>query len=204
MKIATMILVGVPLSFAAPLLIATLLWAGGLWASMLFALPSLAVRWLWLFLPPAVLIVSLLYYLELRTNSRASKKGAATKPAKAPPIPVQKLAAEETATAPPRTQTSSAGIFEIFVIGSRFVVSAFRQWAAARRLHADRDRAAAIVRQLVSQTSGVDMSRLLIEGEKIADIRPELVYLAFYEWVGIGEKQGRVWLYSAARHVLQS
>jgi hypothetical protein len=170
---------------------------------MLFAIPSLAVRWLWLFLPPAVLIVSLLYYLELRTNRHASKEEATPKPAKGPPISKQDLAAQE-ATAPPGTQATSAGIFEVFVVGSRFVVSAFRQWAAARRLRADRDRAAAIVRQLVSQTSGVDMSRLLIEGEKIADIRPELAYLAFYQWVGIGEKQGRVWLYSVARHTLLS
>lgn len=207
LKVATMIALGVPLSFLGPFLLATILWILGLWASALFHLPSLSLRWWWLFLPLAIIMVALFYYLELRSDRRYSKEFAAREPAKrppgSPPAPDQARAVGTTGAPAAEPPSASAGFFGAFLAGSRMVVSACRQISGARRLRADRDRAALIVRQLIAQTSGVDTPRLLFEGEKPDDIQPELAYLMFHQWIDIGKKQNRVWLYSTAREVLR-
>jgi hypothetical protein len=59
------------------------------------------------------------------------------------------------------------------------------------------------VHLLNAQESGLEPSRLLREGEKVQDILPELAYLSFYQWIGIGNKWMKVWLYSAAREALK-
>lgn len=207
LKVATMIAVGVPLSFLGPFLLATILWILSLWASALFHLPSLSLRWWWLFLPLAIVMVALFYYLELRSDRRYSKGVTARGPAKAPPgrtpVPDRARAVGATGSAAAEPPSASAGFFEVFLVGSRMVVSACRQISGARLLQADRDRAALIVRQLIAQTSGVETPRLLFEGEKPDDIQPELAYLMFHQWIDIGEKRNRVWLYSTAREVLR-
>lgn len=208
LKVTTMIALGVPLSFLGPLLLATIFWVAGHFGSALFHLPSLSLQWWWLFLPLAIVMITLFYYLELRTSRRRSKDVAGRGPAKAPPggPPVRKKAraAAATGAAAAEPRSSSAGLFEVFLVGSRMAVNACRQIKASRRLRGDPDRAALIVRQLIAQTGGVDTSRLLFEGEKLEDIQSELAYLSFHQWVGIGEKRSRVWLYSTARETLRS
>ena len=208
LKVAMMIALGVALSFLGPFLLATILWILGLWASALFHLPALSLRWWWLFLPLAIVMVTLFYYFEARTDRRRSKgltgTGRAKAPSSGPPVPDRARAVGAPGAAVAEPRSSSAGLFEVFFVGSRMAVSACRQIKASRRLRANRDRAALIVRQLIAQTSGVDTPRLLLEGEKLDDIRPELAYLSFHQWVGIGEKRSRVWLYSTARETLRS
>lgn len=207
-RIAVMITAGMPLSLFAPLLLGTVLWAVGLWSSALFAAPSLSVRWWRLFAPLAIILTPWVYYLEGRSARPVSKGLAGDADAKTPPggPPTAGRAGEveTTGAAAVEPVSSSAGVFEVFLVGSRMVISALRKIRTARRLGADRDRAVLIVRQLIAQEKGLQMSRLLFEGEEIDDIQSELAYLAFHQWIDIGKKRDRVWLYSAARHTLES
>jgi hypothetical protein len=206
LKVCVMILVGVPLSFLAPLVLGTVLWMAALYGTGLFIGVSLHGWWWWFFWPLAIIMIPLFYFWEFRAGgdylgavpSRESSQRLSDTPV---PGPAQAVGAASDETVSVRSPL--AAFFGLFLSGPRMVVSALRQMRVARRLNADRLRAAAVVHLLNVQESGVEPSRLLREGEKVQDILPELAYLSFYQWIGIGKKWAKVWLYSAAREALK-
>ena len=196
----TGILVGLPLCFLAPLMLGSLFWFS---SGMLFGWHP----WTWFVFGSAVILIPLLIHLEVRTAGNflgeAARDFATDKAMDGRAMIGLAMggfggAALARAAANPRAATS--GIVEFFLIGPRMLVPGFRHLRGAARMKGiDRARAAEVVTRLRSSSSGVAIKSLLSAGEAPESLGRTLHWLAFYDWIGIGEKGEKVFLFSESR-----
>lgn len=206
-KVAAMILFGVPLSFVGPFVLATVFWFAG-HAAGYCSWSRVWVHWSWLFLALVIVVVPLLYRLEIRTTggylTEAMQDTKPHRPMGAAflPGPAAQVGALVAVAANPRAV--SAGVVEVFLFGPRLVVGAFIQFRAARHLkQAEVGRAASILAVLLGRDQGVETSRLLRRDEQLEDLLPTLAYLVFHRWVGVRSGWQQVYLYSMSREALR-
>ena len=207
LKAATMIALGIPLSFLGPIVLATMFWLALMFFSGSFQVGS-AFQWFNLFIVLTVLVVPLLYRLELRTGGDYlpivfretdvhSKRGIALVPG-----PTREVGAIFSVLTNPRA-TSSVFV-ELFLFGPRMAIGGFRQAKLARRVRlAERKRAALFMALLLRRDDGIQTAAVIDDGESMADVLPILAYLTFHQWVGVGEKWERVWLDSESGRLLK-
>lgn len=193
---------GVPLCFVAPFLLGTLFWFS---CGMLFGWHS----WIWFFLGMAALTIPLLIHLEWRTGGnflgeagRDFAKDSAWDGLAMLGLPFGSPALA-IAAANPRAAT--AGFMELFLIGPRLLVPGVRHLALAARLRmVDTVRAARVMEKLLTASSAMVMKSLLEAWEQPQVLGFTIYWLAFYDWIGIGEKGQRIILFSESREALRS
>lgn len=202
------ILAGLPLLLPAPLLFACVAWyVLRTWTSL--GLPYWTVFWL-----TALVIIPLCFLTELRTRGGFLNQAFAEA---GPVIPVTGLesAALALATSMGRPMTgalalmnprlSTAGLAELMLTGPRWILGGIRglrlDWRM-RRL--DRDRAARMLADLLTLSSGTDPKKLAQPGETMDQLDATLAYLVTYGWVGLTTTMDRVYVYSETREVLSN
>lgn len=192
---------GFPLCFVGPLVLGTLFWfiSGQLigWNP-----------WWWFVGGLSVLMIPLLFRMEFRTGG--DYLGSVSRDP-GPQLPggefltgtgwmiagMPGMIAANAAAAP---RTASAGLVEVFLLGPRMMVSGARHLRNARRLRAaSLDRAVAILWQLVVHEQGVPLERLPVSRDERAEVAGALAWLAFYDWIGIGEKGAKAILFGDSR-----
>lgn len=199
LKTLFMILLGLPASLLGPAVVATLFWVAamplGLWVEW-----TTAFGWASLIMLPA------LYMLEIRTkgNFLAERVDEITP---LPPIArgiftLGEFGAIAALASNPRT--TSTLFTEVFLFGPRLVVDAFRQLRLRMYARgADIRRAASILSTLTELHDGLPTEDLLRANESARTLAPTLAYLAFHDWIGVGNSGGKVWLLTEARRVLE-
>lgn len=101
------------------------------------------------------------------------------------------------------TQLTSAVWADLFFWGPNIVVEAYRAWHADRNVAlASRVRAVHVVKELWAEDGGMPVKDLLSPGESPAALAGALRYLECYQWVDASERRDRVWLLTEARERL--
>ena len=201
-KCRAMIVSGLPLSLLGAVTLASLFWLAAQFGGRFGSVIS-SVRWMDLFVVLTIITVPLLYHLELRTGGsyRADLSDSGLGPGRAYML-AQSSIGLFAAAAANRRAISSVPV-ELFIFGPRLVLGGFHQAKLARRVRlADPGPAARIVCRLLGRESGLETATLLRAGATMEEVMPPLAYLAFHQWIGIGEGWGRVWLHSDARRLL--
>lgn len=198
LKTLFMVLLGLPASLLGPFVVATLFWMACLpWG---YWLP-----WGESFAGAAAVLLPALYLLEIRTSGNfLSERVEDLTPL--PPIARgiftigQFGAIAALATNPRATSTLAT---EIFLFGPRLVVEAVRQLRLRRYARgADLKRAASILSTLSQLHDGIPTEDLLRRNESPQTLAPALTYLAFHDWIGVGNRGAKVWLLTEARRVI--
>lgn len=199
LKASFMFLLGLPASLLGPAVVATLFWMACLPWGYWFPWPTF-FGWTALIMLPG------LYLLEIRTAGNYLSERV---PDIAPLPPVARgifTLGEVGAIAALATnpRTTSALFTELFLFGPRLVVGAFRQLRLRRYVRgADLRRAASVLGTLCELNDGIPAQDLLREGESSRALAATLAYLAFYEWIGVGNRGTKVWLPTEARRLLE-
>ena len=206
LKLCTLIVLGLPLTFVGPLILATIFWF------VCVRLIQWHVPWWWLFLGLTVVMVPLLFRLEVRTAGRYLDEVMDGFNEYCPQLNALSLhcyaglggAAGATAGVLINPRGTSAGLVEIFLVGPRMMLSGWRGFQAERQLASvDRLQAGKVIAELLASDRALKMEALLSPGEELNDLLATLAYLAVRGWVGLGERMTKVWLDSAAREDLQ-
>jgi len=198
-KTLFMILLGLPASLLGPVVVATLYW--------LAAMPwGYSFDWMTVFGWTALVMLPALYILEIRTKGNyLSERVDEMTPL--PPIArgiftLGEFGAIAALATNPRT--TSTLFTEVFLFGPRLVVDAIRQLRLRMYARgADVKRAASILATLTELHDGIPTEDLLRANESARTLAPTLAYLAFHDWIGVGNSGGKVWLLSDARRVLE-
>ncbi len=207
LKTASMIAFGVPLSLLGPVVLATMFWLALRLTPDLFP-AAFQIQWFGILIVLTIVMVPLLYRLELQTRGdylstvmRETEvhgvRGFAFMPG-----PAREIVALGAVAVNPR---ATASLFvELFLFGPHIVVGELRQRKLAQRVRlVERSRAAGIVLLLLRRGTGVETASLVSATEDLDDIMPTLAYLAFHQWIGVGDNWQRIWLYSEAKRLLQ-
>lgn len=102
-----------------------------------------------------------------------------------------------------RPQATAAGWVEIFLIAPRMILHASGHLRVARKLASVKAAdCEMIVAKLLRHGSALPIGELVRPNEKLQDLTPRLAWLAFYDWIGVGEKGDRVWLHTQSRELL--
>lgn len=197
-KVAGMLLLGVPCCLVGPLFLGSLFW---------FVYGTLVdwVPWSWFFWGAVLVVLPLLFRAEIQTGGdflgNVARDITPNNAANAAMLVGGELGMLYAFVIAPRQ--SSAGIVELLLFGPRLVVDAVRQIRTKLKTRgADLDRAAGVVAALLRQDQGVATVSLLRPGEQTEALLPTLGYLVFHDWVGVGDGGNRVWLLSDARRAL--
>ena len=199
-KVAGLLALGAVLSLIAPALVSFLFWSAyNLWGH--------AAAWGWFFLAFCVLLIPFLFRLEVIAQGdylgRAAREfdPQGTMPGRTVLVSFSQVGMIAAARANERAAVS--GFIELFLLGPRLVVTAWRQ-IRLRRLSrdADRMRAARVLETLAAAPSHVRPQTLLKDNEQEPAIARVLAYLLFFDWIGIAHDGGKVWLLTEARDVL--
>ena len=206
LKLCALIVLGLPLTFVGPLLLATVFW---------FACVRLTqwhVPWWWLSLGLTVVMVPLLFRLEVRTAGLYLDEVLDGFNEYGPRMHALRLygygglgtAVGATASVLANPRGTSAGLVETFLVGPRMMLSGWRGFQAESHLASvDRLRAGKVIAELLTSDRALKMETLLSPGEELNDLLATLAYLAIRGWVGLGERMTKVWLDSATREDLQ-
>ena len=199
LKTVTMFLLGLPASLLGPAVVATLAWLACLpWGSL--------YPWLTFFGWAALVMLPALYLLEMRTAGNFLAERV-TDIAPLPPVARRVYTLGEVgaiAALATNPRTTSTLFTEVFLFGPRLVTGAIRQLRLRRYARgADLRRAANVLSTLRELTDGLPADDLLCETESPRALAPTLAYLAFYEWIGVGNRGTKVWLLTEARRVLE-
>ena len=199
LKMAWMILLGLPASLLGPAVVATLFWLACMpWGNFF--------PWMTFFGSAALVMLPALYLLEMRTAGSYLAERV-TDIAPLPPVARGVFTLGEVgaiAALATNPRTTSTLFTEVFLFGPRLVLGAIRQLRLRRYARgADLHRAAAVLSTLRELTDGLPADDLLRERESSRALAPTLAYLAFYEWIGVGNRGAKVWLLTEARRVLE-
>lgn len=197
------VVLGAALTFAGPGVLATMFWA----AARLGL--ERDVPWTWLFGGLAVLMVPLLVRLELRTAGRYLSGALA--PGARPVtltgrLPGLYVGMAGLAWVPVLANPGGvvAGVVEVFLTGPRVLLNGVRAWSWRRWVGGvDLRRAAEIVGVLAGRSGGLEIRALCRGGEQPAGVQPTLVWLALDGWIGVAEREPKVYLYTRARELLR-
>ena len=141
--------------------------------------------WWWYFFMTSIVSVPLLFLLDRATRGKLLEEAAETFEGKSP-------AAQ---------RIMGRGMFAVVVIemglwGPRALTRAFGRLSGSKQMAgADRAAAATILANLLRGNDGLPI------GQALANVSPNLssdalVYLAYYDWVGIAKDGARVWVLS--------
>ena len=198
LKALMVILLGLPVSLLGPAVVATLFWLACLPWGYWFP-------WTTFFGWAALIMLPGLYLLEIRTAGNYLSERV-TDIAPLPPVArgiftLGEVGAIAALATNPRT--TSVLFTEVFLFGPRLVVGAIQQLRLRRYARgADLHRAAAVLGTLRELHDGIPAEDLIGENESARALAPTLAYLAFYEWIGVGNRGTRVWLLTEARRIL--
>jgi hypothetical protein len=195
---------GFPLCFLAPLFLGSVFWL--ISAQFLGWHP-----WWWFFAGFSLLTIPLLFRMELRTGGDylgdVARHGG-------PEVPGGEFLAGAgwaigggmgmvagNAVAAPRT--AAAGFVEFFLIGPRMMVRGARHLRHAGQFKkVSMDRVVTLIWQLLVHEQGVLLVSLATLREDRADVAGALAWLAFYDWIGVGEKGAKAFLFGESRKYL--
>ena len=200
LKIRAMLVFGGPLSFLGPLAVATMFWIALKYGFRSSGFAE-GVTWLDLFVGLSVIMIPLLYGMEMRTQG-----GFRTDLSDVIPVPGVALVMGSRGAVPIlmlNARATSSVFVEFFLLGPRLVLSGLRQRGLSRSVRlGDRQEAAAILERLSNRDDGIQTNGLLSESESVEKLLPTLAYLAYHQWIGVGETWQRLWLLTASRQVL--
>lgn len=196
-------LLGLPLCFIAPLTLGSVFWLS---SGMLFGW----YPWSWFFFGSAAILIPLLFHLEVRTAgsflseaARDFSTSSETDSRAAVGLAIGGLTGSALIRAAANPRAATSGFVEFFLFGPRMILSGFRHLREAARMKGvDQVRAAEVVSRLLTSSSGVAIKSLLSAGEVPESLGRTLHWLAFYDWIGIGEKGDRVFLFTESRATL--
>ncbi len=206
LKVALMIVFGVPLSFLGPLALSTMFWLAMKYANRFTdAVPS--VPWTMMFVILTAVTVPLLYRLERRTlgDYMAWASGDATPDGPRGFVFMPSPAAEIGAIAATagNARLVSSLFVDFFLQGPRLVIGGLAQCKVAHRVQlAELSKGAEIIAKLLRRDTGLETKGLLCPEAGLDDLMPTLAYLTFYRWIGVAEDWQRVWIHSEERRVL--
>jgi hypothetical protein len=96
--------------------------------------------------------------------------------------------------------SSPAGLVELMLWGPRQVISGIAKSRVMRFFSKlDLIRESLVLQALVGRTRGVPVKELVKKGETAGDVLRALAYLAYYDWVGVSEKQDNAWALTDTR-----
>jgi hypothetical protein len=205
MQTAAMLILGVPLSFLGPFVLACVVWLG-VWRLA----PHWNLSWTVSFVVLCAMMIPLLYRQEIRVGEayyddvmRETEVYGSPGTVIGTPGMAKGIVAAATIAANPRA--FSAGFVEAFLTGPRLVVGGLRRRRVARMVRrGDFRRAVELVGLLQTFDGGVETESPLRPGERIGDLMPTLAYLIFHRWIGVVPDWSRVWLVADARETLPS
>lgn len=197
-QIFTNLLIGVPMLFFGPFLMACVFWFamwnfrhGDTWP------------WSWFFWGLAATMIPLTLWTEHRTRGSlfadivVGSGGASPVPYLAGP----EIGMLVSFAANPRVAAS--GFVELFLIGPRFVLQGLSKLRSAKVLRGvNVERAAIMIADLRRFDQGVAIHQLAHPDEPVGDVLQPLAYLLFHGWVGISSSGDRVWLFSESKRAL--
>jgi hypothetical protein len=162
--------------------------------------------WTWCFAAMIVIMVPLLLRLEARTKGNyladAVRDSAPDSAGwmRGPSLLMPMAGLTSTLRNP---RGVSAGFMEIFLMGPRLLLRAYREARTLRVLaHVDRHLAANVLLKLVEREHGLPPKDLFPPLE-VPNATPTLAWLALQGWIGVAAGGERAYLYSEARRKLQ-
>ena len=205
LKLAVMILVGIPLSLliavVAASLVAPLTALGGLY----FA-PLRTMGWYWLFYLFVLALVPILYVTELSLGGEQLCKilrSADSYGPKGTVLTAGPLADLDSLEVARPTIRAPSPLVALFLGGPRLVLGAAHKMEVAWRLRrVDAKKAAEVLAILLSEQQGVDTTSRLCAEDELDDLIPTLAYLAFHRWIGMRDRWQHLWLFSESRELL--
>ena len=202
-KIAVMLAFGLPLSLLGPFMLGTIFW-------FVCLLLWHWYPWSWFFGSAVLVIVPLLYRMVLRGGDYlmdAVKASGASPDASAGLWALSHIYDDSmlaTVAIAAHPQASAAGFVELFLFGPRQVVSAIRQWRAARLMqNPDLTLAANILALLLRANRSLE-TRQLPAADKMSTLAPVLAYLVFHDWIGLSANADKTWLLTSSRESFQA
>lgn len=198
LKLAVMLLVGVPLCAMGPIVLASLFW---------FSIGRVfQVWWSWNSYLAVFTVVSLplLFRLEYQTQGNYFSQ-LMQEPSRAtglsllsPSSSIGNLGALAAWAANPGK--TAGGFVELFMYGPRLILGAICRFRMSRSAgRPDRARAIEIVQLLLARDGGLELERILRGGETRESILPTLAWLVYHRWIDVGQKNQRVWLLTESR-----
>ena len=194
LKSVARLVVGVPLSFVGPWVVASFLWF------ILWRFGVRGVDWWVYFLGSCAVVIPLLYRLEWNTRGEWH---------------TQEMRAQGTTTSDlmsassygewqmRRDAAALAAWVEILLIPARMVLGAAARLRAERAVAGvDRGRAAQVLVALAASDKAVPVRQLLGAGESPEQLRRTLHYLALFDWADVSSDGHRAWILSEARRAL--
>ncbi len=197
------IVFGLPLCFVGPFVLASLFW---------FSAGQLVgwYPWIWYFWGCAIFIFPLLIRLEIRTGgnflgeaSRDFVTDGSLDALGMVGVPIGGSLGASAAMSASNPRAATSGFVELFLTGPRFLVPGIRHLRARRSFkEIDQDFAALLVARVLTVSSAVPIKSLMTPGQPPEKLGKTLHWLAFYDWIGVGEKGQKVFLYSESREAL--
>ncbi len=190
------ILLGVPLTLLLPFVLGVILWLAA----------DASYSWWWFFGAACLIVVPLLFRFERETGGRYLDNAlAGISPGGLDAERFSVLSMTAGPLVSPGTWPREGGLLfvEFLLYGPRRILAGARhlrqRWILRR---VDRRRAAEALAQLLAARHGVPVSQLCEGDETVDALRPALILLACYGWIGASSDGDHVYLFTESAAAL--